>query len=166
VILDCDECSGTGEVREPCPVDGDLGDLVICDSCGGTGKASGRAVRSGEVCARCGTARAMPDGHGSIKWAVSMGSDSTCDHTLDLRPERAVIMSAALADCEFDHPHPGQPCALRNEEPGTPCRFCGDPVPMDGSSCPKCWQPITTEMFRSWAASNGWDTVVQTEPPT
>jgi hypothetical protein len=30
------------------------------------------------------------------------------------------------------------PCTQAREEPGTPCRWCGAPVPMDGKPCPQC----------------------------
>jgi len=65
-------------------------------------------------------------------------------------------------DCELGpHAPDAHPCGQRKEEPGTPCRYCGDPTPLDGSDCPKCWQPMTIPMFKAWAASHGWDTEIR-----
>lgn len=43
--------------------------------------------------------------------------------------------------CVFDtHPnHPEHPCSYGQEQPGEPCRYCGVPVPADGTPCPACW---------------------------
>ena len=44
------------------------------------------------------------------------------------------------ADCEFgEHDPADHPCGHLPEKPGEFCRFCGDPVPLDGSPCPECW---------------------------
>ena len=47
-------------------------------------------------------------------------------------------------ECEHPAGHYG-PCGYPSEAPGTPCRYCGQAVPMDGSPCPKCWVPVTAE---------------------
>jgi hypothetical protein len=63
--------------------------------------------------------------------------------------------------CEFPHPHPDHPCGRKPEEPGTPCRICGEATPLDGDACPSCWKPMTTPLFKSWMASLGHDTAVE-----
>lgn len=45
--------------------------------------------------------------------------------------------------CEYDPGHVAEhPCGRRPERPGSPCRYCGQPVPSDGTPCPRCWTPI------------------------
>ncbi|KIF66264.1 hypothetical protein HY68_36775 [Streptomyces sp. AcH 505] len=43
--------------------------------------------------------------------------------------------------CVFNtHPHhPEHPCSYGTEQPGEPCRYCGEPVPLDGKPCTACW---------------------------
>jgi hypothetical protein len=49
-------------------------------------------------------------------------------------------------DCRLPHLDGGcgsrkHLCAWRIEEPGGPCRWCGDPVPLDRTQpCPNCWE--------------------------
>lgn len=48
--------------------------------------------------------------------------------------------------CKWADEHPEHltrhPCSTSTEEPGEPCRYCGEPVPAleDGGPCPSCWQ--------------------------
>lgn len=32
------------------------------------------------------------------------------------------------------------PCTVTREDPGSPCRYCAAPFPLDGRPCPNCWQ--------------------------
>jgi hypothetical protein len=45
--------------------------------------------------------------------------------------------------CKWADEHPEHfslhPCSVRDEEPGGPCRYCGQPVPLNGDPCPRCW---------------------------
>lgn len=64
-------------------------------------------------------------------------------------------------DCQFaDHPghRDRHPCSYGTEEPGTPCRYCATPVPMDGTPCPRCWQSfggMTTAEIKAVFAADG-----------
>jgi hypothetical protein len=40
------------------------------------------------------------------------------------------------------HPHDEHPCHGPSEQPGQACRYCGDPTPTDGTSCPRCWTSL------------------------
>lgn len=46
--------------------------------------------------------------------------------------------------CKWANEHPEHlsrhPCSTSTEEPGGPCRYCGEPVPVDGNPCRNCWQ--------------------------
>jgi len=46
--------------------------------------------------------------------------------------------------CKWADEHPQHldqhPCSGSSEEPGSPCRYCAAPVPLNGDPCPHCWQ--------------------------
>jgi hypothetical protein len=46
--------------------------------------------------------------------------------------------------CKWADEHPQHlavhPCSTSEEEPGSPCRYCAAPVPLNGDPCPNCWQ--------------------------
>lgn len=46
--------------------------------------------------------------------------------------------------CKWADEHPDHldrhPCSTSTEEPGSPCRYCAGPVPVNGDPCPVCWQ--------------------------
>jgi len=72
----------------------------------------------------------------------------------------------AVGACVWpDHPdHLAEhPCSYGTEKPGDPCRYCGDPVPPDGSACRRCWQPMTVPMFKALMAAEGLDTKLTRE---
>ncbi len=55
------------------------------------------------------------------------------------------MVGASSAACDFGPPHTSHPCPSKKPEaPGAPCRFCSAPVPLDGSPCPACWIPVST----------------------
>lgn len=45
--------------------------------------------------------------------------------------------------CKWADEHPQHldvhPCSTSQEEPGSPCRHCAAPVPLNGDPCPNCW---------------------------
>lgn len=45
--------------------------------------------------------------------------------------------------CDAADQHPGHlsehPCSYGTEAPGSPCRYCDDLIPADGTPCPRCW---------------------------
>lgn len=61
--------------------------------------------------------------------------------------------------CELGRHEPSEhPCGQRAENPGEPCRYCGDPVPgpeINGGACPRCWAPITTADVKALFAPYG-----------
>lgn len=55
-------------------------------------------------------------------------------------PRCTTDLGEPLGQCARIANHPG-PCWVWNESPGTPCRWCGKPVPgRDG--CPDCWTDV------------------------
>jgi hypothetical protein len=46
--------------------------------------------------------------------------------------------------CRWADEHPQHldihPCSTSTEDPGSPCRYCAAPVPLNGDPCPNCWQ--------------------------
>jgi hypothetical protein len=56
-------------------------------------------------------------------------------------------------DCEFDHPHPGQPCGQHVPGPGEPCNFCGVIVPTTAECCPDCWIDVADIAFADLKAA-------------
>lgn len=46
--------------------------------------------------------------------------------------------------CKWADQHPQHldqyPCSGSSEEPGGPCRYCAEPVPLNDAPCPNCWQ--------------------------
>lgn len=76
-------------------------------------------------------------------------------------------MADEAARCTLDptcehgpHEASAHPCGRKPEAPGTPCRYCGDTVPLNGDPCQKCWRPIDVPTFRALFASLGYDTTV------
>jgi hypothetical protein len=49
--------------------------------------------------------------------------------------------------CKWADDHPGHftqhPCSTSTEDPGSPCRYCATPVPVNGDPCPDCWKSLT-----------------------
>lgn len=70
------------------------------------------------------------------------------DVVLVKRPGCYVCGGTGLTPCRFDppHPHPGRPCSAVSEVPGAPCYHCDRPTPLDGSSCPHCWIPVSDNL--------------------
>lgn len=65
--------------------------------------------------------------------------------------------------CEYGHPH-DHPCGKKPEAPGTPCRFCQQPVPLDGSPCPNCWTRLDTMPLADIRALFAADGTLTTNP--
>ena len=67
--------------------------------------------------------------------------------------------------CQFaDHPDHGNPCSYGTEAPGTPCRYCAAPVPLDGSPCPECWLSFEGMAFADIRAVFAGDGTFDTTP--
>lgn len=64
--------------------------------------------------------------------------------------------------CKWADEHPQHldqhPCSTASEEPGTPCRYCAEAVPLDGTPCPNCWHSLdgmTTADIKAAFAADG-----------
>lgn len=44
-------------------------------------------------------------------------------------------------ECTRPHDISETPCG-KQRTPGSPCDYCGNATPLDGSACPDCWTPI------------------------
>lgn len=61
---------------------------------------------------------------------------------------------------------PGVPCG-KVHVPGSPCDYCGDPTPMTGDPCPKCWislQGMALADMKALFAADGTFSIDPQEP--
>lgn len=74
--------------------------------------------------------------------------------------------------CRWADEHPQHfdvhPCSGPTEEPGGPCRYCGQPIPESDPPCRNCWQRFDEMPFadvRATFAELGLDTTVTRSEP-